>query len=129
MLVLICLVAAGCGGGGKHKPKPATGPAQEAASVIDGLHKALVKHDFRTVCDRLLASSERRQAGGAQCPQRLEQSAGDLRNPTIAIEGIELGPNVALVHVRTTAAGQAPVRDVIRLVRERGRFRIASLGG
>lgn len=128
MPVLICLLAAGCGGGGKHPPKPASGPAKEAAAVIDQLHTALAKRDFQAVCDDLLTKSERRQAGGGQCSQLLAQSAASLRKPTIAIEKIELGPNVALVHVRTTAVGQAPARDVIRLVRERGRFRIASLG-
>jgi hypothetical protein len=33
-----------------------------------------------------------------------------------------------LARVRTTATGQAATGDVIRLVREGGRFRISSLG-
>jgi hypothetical protein len=128
-LVLVCLLAAGCGGGGKHNPPPIQGPAKEVAAVIQRLHKALVERDFRTVCDLLLSSAERRQAGGPGCPRILAQSAGDLRRPSIVIETIEVGGDHALVKVLTTAEGQAPARDVIRLVREHGRFRIASLGG
>jgi hypothetical protein len=128
-LVAICLFAAGCGGGGNGSPKPIQGPAKEAAAVVERLHTALVQRDYQTVCDLLLSAAERRQAGGDQCPSILAQSAGDLRNPRITIEGIEIARDHALVRVRTTAVGQAPARDVIRLVREGGRYRIASLGG
>jgi hypothetical protein len=96
--------------------------------VIEALQGALRRHEFQVICDNLLSASERRQAGGAACPRILAQSAGDLRRPRIVIERIQLGKDRAVVTVRTTAEGQAPAGDVVRLVRERGHFRIASLG-
>jgi hypothetical protein len=127
--VAICMlmVLAGCGGG--RPPQPIQGPAKEVADVIDRLQKALAHGQFQAVCDSILSSSARRQAGGAACPRILRRAAGDLRRPRILVDTIQLGQDRALVKVRTTAAGQAVARDVIRLVRERGQYRIASLGG
>jgi hypothetical protein len=51
-----------------------------------------------------------------------------VRRPRIVIRSIDVSGNAALARVRTTATGQAATNDVIRLVRERGRFRISSLG-
>jgi hypothetical protein len=51
-----------------------------------------------------------------------------VRRPRIRIQSIEVQGSQALVRVRTTATGQAATRDVIRLVREQGKFRVLSLG-
>jgi hypothetical protein len=127
-IFVLVLVLSGCGGNGK--PKPISGPAKEAASVVQALEKATARRDFRAICDRLLTASERRQAGGSDCPRLMAQRAQGLQHPRIRIRGIEIarGNAAALVSVQTTAVGQAPAGDVIRLVREGGRFRIASLG-
>jgi len=122
------MFAGGCGGGGDSKPKPITGPAKAAADVIQRFEKATAQQDFATICDDLLASSTRKQAGGADCPAVLDQRARGVRRPRIRIQAIEVKGNQAQVRVRTTATGQAPSSDVIRLVRENGRFRVLSLG-
>jgi hypothetical protein len=118
----------GCGGGGDSKPKPISGPAKDAADVIQRFEKATAQQDFTTICDELLAASTRKQAGGADCPAVLDQRARGVRRPRIRIQSIEVKGNQAQVRVRTTAIGQAPSSDVIRLVRENGRFRVLSLG-
>ena len=127
-VVATCLLACGCGGGEKAPPKPISGPAKEAAAVVQQLEKATAKHDFTAICDDLLAAATRKQAGGAQCPAVLEARARGVRKPHIAIQGIEVQGDQAQVKVRTTAVGQAPTVDVIRMVRENGRFRVSSLG-
>jgi hypothetical protein len=96
--------------------------------VIQRLETATARHDFAVICDELLSSTERRQAGGDQCASLLEERAKGVKRPRIRINRIVLGHESAAVHVTTTAAGQAPVADTLRLVREGGRFRIASLG-
>jgi hypothetical protein len=118
----------GCGGGEKPKPKPISGPAKEVAGVIERLQHATATHDFATICEDLLASATRQQAGGADCPSVLGARARGVRRPRIAIQAIEVQGDRAQVRVRTTATGQAPVTDVIRLIREQGRFRVSSLG-
>jgi hypothetical protein len=124
----LCLVIAGCGGGGSGKPEPITGPAKDVAEVVARLQKATAEQDFTTICDDLLAAATRRQAGGDQCPDVLGQRARGVRHPRIRIQSIEIRGNDAFVRVRTTATGQAPTNDVIRLVREDGRYRVFSLG-
>jgi hypothetical protein len=126
--VAICLLAAGCGGGAGAAPKPIQGPPKEVADVIQRLQSATRRHDFQTICDDLLAASTRREAGGADCAAVLGARAKGVRRPRIVVRSIELSGNTALARVRTTATGQAATSDVIRLVREGGRFRISSLG-
>jgi len=123
-------VVAGCGGGGggEKASKPVADRAQAAASVVSQLERATAKHDYVTICDDLLTAGERSQAGGSDCPRLMAARAQGVAYPRIQIRRIELTPNGALVHVETTASGQAPAGDVIRLVLERGRMRIASLG-
>ena len=124
----MCALLAGCGGGGDSKPKPISGPAKEAAAVIEKLGKATAQRDFTTICDDVLASATRKQAGGSECPAILEARARGVRRPKIVIQAIEVQGDRAQVRVRTTASGQAPTIDVIKLVRENGRFRVSSLG-
>ena len=126
--LVVCMFVAGCGGPGSGKPKPISGAAKDVADVIERLQKATAQRDFTTICDELLAATTRRQAGGAQCPDVLDQRARGVRRPRIRIQSIAVRGDQAEVRVRTTATGQASVADVIRLVREDGRFRVLSLG-
>jgi hypothetical protein len=122
------VLIAGCGGGGSGKPEPISGPAKEVAAVIQRLEKATAQRDFATICNDLLAAVTRRQAGGDSCPDVLGQRARGVSRPRIRIQSIEVSGNQARVRVRTTATGQAAIGDVIRLVREHGRFRVLALG-
>src|SRR3954465_15321060 len=122
------LLVVGCGGGKSPAPKPVSGPAKEAAAVIEELEKATAQKDFPRICDDLLAAATRKQAGGDQCPAVLGARARGVSRPRIRIQGIEVQGDHALVRVRTTAAGQAPTTDVVRLIRENGRYRVLSLG-
>ena len=96
--------------------------------MIERFQKATAAKDFRTICDDLLAASTRKQAGGASCADVLEQRARGVQQPHIRIKAIAIQGNRADARVRTTAVGQAPVSDVIQLVREHGQFRVLSLG-
>jgi ketosteroid isomerase-like protein len=128
-LAFACILAAGCGGGGKPEVKPIEGPAKEVAAVVKRFETAMRQRDFATVCQDLLAASVRARSGGADCPRIFGERARDVKRPRIRIDAIEVSGNTARATVRTTATGQASAQDTIRLVRERGRFRIASLGG
>jgi Putative lumazine-binding len=125
---LLCVLIAGCGGGGNGKPKPISGPAKDVAVVIQRLEKATAARNFTAICDDLLASATRKQAGGDECAAVLDQRARGVEHPRIRIQAIDVQGNRAQVRVRTTATGQDPTSDVINLVRERGRFRVLSLG-
>ncbi len=126
-MALACIV--GCGGDGGQKPRPISGPAKEAATVVQRLQDATAKRDFKTICRDLFSRRVREQAGGKDCPRFVKRQAGDVRRPRIEVRGITIRRDSASVRVLTRAAGQAPARETIELVREGGRFRIASLGG
>ena len=125
---MLCLALAGCGGGDDDAPKPITGPAKQVASVIERLERATAQQDFATICDDLLAAAARRQAGDGNCEKVLAERARGVRRPRIVIQSIDVNGATAEARVRTTARGQAVVEDVIQLVRENGRYRIAALG-
>jgi hypothetical protein len=127
-LPAVLLLAVGCGGGGNAQPKPISGPAKEVADVIARLQKATARQDFATICDDLLASATRKQAGGADCARVLAERGRGIARPRIVVQAIAVKGNSARARVLTTARGQAPTADVIQLVREGGRFRISSLG-
>ena len=95
---------------------------------MERLEAATAKQDFTQICDDLLAKATRQQAGGSQCPAVLGARARGVRRPRIVIKAIEVEGDNAQVRVQTTAAGQAPTSDVIKLIRENGRFRVLSLG-
>lgn len=124
----LCVLVAGCGGGGADKPAAIKGPAKEVAAVVQRFEKAMRTGDYRIVCDELLSASVRERSGGGDCARILQQRAADVKRPRIRIDAIEVAGDSATARVHTTAAGQASVADTIRLVREGGRFRIASLG-
>jgi hypothetical protein len=122
-------LAAGAGCGGSGDPKPITGAPARVAEAVQALERATARRDFKRVCDELLTAGARRLSGGRDCAERLGRVAANLREPRIRIDRIEVEGEQASVRVTTTARGQGPVTETLELVRERGRFRIASLTG
>jgi len=120
--------AAGCSLDG-GEPRPARGAAREVAGVVARLERASARGDWRAVCDDLFTSSARRRAGGRDCSRLLRSDAEGLARPRIDVLGIVIRGRRARARVRTRARGQAPVRDVIELRRERGAYRIEALAG
>ncbi len=97
--------------------------------VVEELERAIAAGDFERVCSDLLSAEVRRQAGGGDCPGMLRRTSEGVRRPRIQVKEIRIEGATAIVDVVTTAAGQARASDTIRLVREAGAYRIASLSG
>ena len=121
------LAIAGCNGDDDGR-NPVAGDAARAGDVVVRLERALARRDFGTVCRRLFSRALRERLGGGRCPSRLRGSARGVRRPRIRVEAISLQGSRARVRVVTSAARQAPARDVIVLVEERGNYRIDGLG-
>jgi hypothetical protein len=128
VLALLAATPLGCGGGGAEKRDPSR-LAREAATVVEQLERAIARGEFERVCADLLSAEVRRQAGGGDCPAMLARTSAGVDHPSIRVRKIRIKGAAAIVDVETTAAGQARVTDTIRLVREAGRYRIASLSG
>jgi hypothetical protein len=109
-------------------PRPARGAPREIGATVRALERATRMGEWRRVCEKLFTAAARRRAGGKDCPRLLRSAAGQVRRPRIELLRIELDRRGAEIRVRTRALGQPALEDTMRLVRERGRYRIDSLG-
>ena len=126
---LALLGGAGCSLGDDSEPTPSKRSAREIAAVVNRLEAATAKGEWRAVCDDLFTATARARAGGKDCPRLLRSDAGRVTRPRIDVVRITLKGPTALVRVRSRAAGQLPLQDVIELRRERDGYRIDSLRG
>lgn len=121
-LVLMCTLAAGltaCG----------TSDREQVRSTLERFQQATLDKDYQELCDDVFANRlvEQVRSIGLPCEVALKRGLGDLREPTLTIEGIEVADDEALARVRSGAAGQRPSEDTIRLVKEDGEWHVASL--
>lgn len=108
---------------------PAEGVPRQVGEVIERFETASKVRDFGTICEDLLSVDARERAGGADCERLVRSTAGDVRRPEIEVLSIRISGDRAEARVRSTAEGQDPIEDTIRLTREDGSYRIAALGG
>ena len=113
---------------GGDGPAPVSGTPREAVETVEAFRRALAARDFAAICETLYTREAREASGGDDCQSVLAQEAAKLRDPELRIVGLTVASDGATVSVRASVRGQEPVPDTIRLVRERGRFRIASAG-
>ncbi len=119
------VVAAGCGG------EDAPTPEDEVRSALTAYADATAKRDEQRLCDRLLSRDlvTRVQRAGLPCEQAFRVALEDVRDPKLEVQSVKVAGERAEARVRTSATGQAPSVDTVRLVREAGSWRIASLAG
>jgi hypothetical protein len=121
--LLVALAAAGCGGGG---------PSQEdqVRAAVDAFGKATAAKDYAKLCGQLLAPKllEQVRSAGLSCEKALAQGLGDVRRPRLVVGRVTVDGDSATAEVRTSASGQAPSRDTLKLTKIAGKWRIASLG-
>jgi hypothetical protein len=126
---LIVVVAASIQSAIDEGPPPVSGTPKEAVAVVEAFQSALVSRDFAAICDGLFSSRARKASGGDNCQSVLAQATSGLRDPRVRITSVALlRTGRATVTVLAGTAGRRGAVDTIRLVRQRGRFRIASAG-
>lgn len=121
-LLLALAALSGCGGGPTDE--------QQVRDAVDAFSKATAAKDYNAMCKRLLAPKlldQVRQAG-LPCEVALSKSLDSVKDPKLSIGRIAVDGDSATADVRTTAAGEQPSRDTLKLTRIGGRWRIASLG-
>ncbi|MEA2308664.1 MAG: hypothetical protein QOG41_940 [Thermoleophilaceae bacterium] len=128
-IVVVAVAVVLIASGGDESPPPVKGTAAEAVAVVEAFQRALGARDFATICDRLFTRRARDAAGGDNCQSVLAQAATRLHTPTVQIRSVLLSRGgKATVGVVAGTSGERPAADVIHLVRQGGRFRIASAG-
>ena len=124
----VAAMLAGCLGA-DDEAQPATGAPKAIAETVQRLERATAGGEFAAICGDLLTASARRRAGGRDCARLTRSAASGIERPRIDLVAIELDGARARVSVRTRARGQAVASDVLVLRRERGEWRVDSLGG
>ncbi|MDX6648457.1 MAG: hypothetical protein QOJ97_408 [Solirubrobacteraceae bacterium] len=119
--LLAVAALAGCG----------TSDEQTVRDTLARFQTATAKKDYGALCKDVLARDlvSRLQAIGLPCELALRKSLGGVSRPALKIEKVRVRGDTALANIVTTAAGQRPSRDTIRLVRQGDDWRISALSG
>ena len=120
---LALLILAGCGEEGPT-------PEEQVRSAVVEFGRATAAKDYRALCDRLLAPEliEEVESIGLPCERALREGLGEVEDPRLTIGRIEIRDDEASAEVRTSAAGEEPSQDTLRLVNIDGVWKISSLG-
>ena len=103
----------------------------QVRDTLTRFETATAQKDYAALCDDLLARElvGRLRAVGLPCPQALRRALGDVVQPAVHIDKVKVRGDTALANITTTAAGQDPSRDILRLVRQDGDWRVSALSG
>ncbi|MGZ8635322.1 MAG: nuclear transport factor 2 family protein [Solirubrobacteraceae bacterium] len=121
-LAALAVVLAGCG---ESEPTD----EEQVRTTLTAFSRATAAKDYQALCDRLLAPAliGDLKKIGLPCEIALQQGLGDVRQPRLIVGQVTVKGKTAVAEVRTTAAGQAPSKDTVELVRTDEGWRIASL--
>jgi hypothetical protein len=119
---LVLLVLVGCGDAGPT-------PEELVRTTVSDFGRATAAKDYKTMCDLLAPDlvADVEQIG-LPCERALKQGLDRVREPRLTIGAVEIDGNDATAEVRTSAAGEEPSRDTLKLVNVNGTWKIASLG-
>jgi hypothetical protein len=121
-LAVAATALAGCGDGPSDE--------QQVRTAVQAFSDATAAKDYQRLCTRLLAPAlvEKIKQAGLPCEVALKQGLGDVKDPKLTIGRIAVDGESATADIRTSAAGQAPSRDTLKLTKVGSTWRIASLG-
>src|SRR4051812_16276952 len=120
--LLAGVALAGCGSGPTDE--------EQVRATVDAFSKATAAKDYDKMCKQLLAPKllEQVRQAGLPCEAALSKGLGSVEDPKLTVGRITVDGDSATADVRTSARGEPPSRDTLRLTKIDGRWRIASLG-
>lgn len=120
---LVLLVLVGCGDAGPT-------PEEQVRTTVSEFGRATAAKDYKTMCDRLLAPKliEDVTQIGLSCERALKRGLERVRDPRLTIGQVKIDGDTATAEIRTSAAGQEPSKDTLKLVNVNGTWKISSLG-
>jgi hypothetical protein len=123
LLAAVSLALTACGGTKEMSDR------DQVAATVQAFGRATAARDYPRLCGEILAQElvTRIQQAGLTCRDALRTGLQGVRDPQVTVGTVAVDGDRATADVRTTATGQPPSVDRVRLVREGGRWRIASL--
>jgi hypothetical protein len=121
-LAVAAAALAGCGGGPSDE--------EQVRTAVQAFSDATAAKDYQRLCDDLLAPElvEKIKQVGLPCEVALRRGLGEVEKPKLTIGRVTVKGTSATADVRTSAAGQKPSRDTLKLSKVGDDWRIASLG-
>jgi len=111
--------------------RPGQDDNEVVADTLERYAEATRGKDYQVLCDELLSKSlvDRIKGAGLPCEVALRTGLEDRQNPTLTVQAVEVNGDQALAKVRSSAVGEVPSVDTVRLVHDGDGWRIASLAG
>ncbi len=103
--------------------------AEQIESTMQDFATAIAEEDYTNLCQDILAGElvENVRSVGLDCPVALSMALEDVQAPRLELVDTDIEDDQALARVRTSAEGQEPSEDSVRLVKQDGDWRVASL--
>jgi hypothetical protein len=120
---LVLAILAGCGDRGPT-------PEQQVRTTVSDFGRATAEKDYKTLCDRILAPKlvEDVTSVGLSCEAALQRGLGKVKEPRVTIGNVRIDGDNASAEIRTSASGEQPSKDTLKLVKINGTWKISSLG-
>jgi hypothetical protein len=110
--------------------RPGPNEEKDVRATLDRYAQATRAKDYQALCDDLFARDivSGLSDVGLPCEVALRNSSFEtVRNPQLRVLGVEVSGEQALARTRSTAVGEAASLDTIKLVKQDGIWRVASL--
>jgi hypothetical protein len=110
--------------------RPGPNEEKNVRATLTRYAEATRAKDYQTLCDDLFAKTIVAGLTNADLPCEVALKLSSLetvRNPQLTVLAVEVSGDQALARTRTTAVGETASLDTIKLVKEGGGWRIASL--
>lgn len=122
-ILLATLALTGCGG--TREPSD----EEKVRATLEQFADATAKKDYQRLCDEIFARELLRGISeiGLPCEVAMRQSLKDVDNPRLTVGRVSVDGERASAEVRTSADGQSPSRDTVRLVKVEDSWRVSSL--
>jgi hypothetical protein len=124
-LAVAALAVAGCG---DDKQDESESRAQVKAAV-QRFGAASARKDYQLICDQLIAKalSDNVEQLGLPCEVAFKQGLEAVRGATLRVDSVRVTGRAAFAQVHSTAIGQPPSDDTLKLVKVGKRWKIISL--
>ena len=103
---------------------------EQVRSVLQTFAKATERRDYTKLCNEVFSPKllTGLQQIGLPCEVAMEKSLGQVKNPRLTVGKVTVKGNSATANVRTTADGQQPSSDLVKLEKVKAGWRVSSLG-
>ena len=130
LLVALPLVLSACGQAAKDSAEDFQGDQKAVAQTVEDLQSASRKNDSTKICAALLAPTlvaQVKKASGGDCEQGIKDALRDADSFELQVQKVTISGDKASAVVKSEGGDKDRV-DTLELVKDRGAWKIATLG-